>query len=115
VHDITAHDAHTLRKADPAREICRARRTMRIEFDAGDNGTVLMGEIARGTGQARAEIRDLAAAADECTFGQRVDYRQPAVMVLVVGEQIFRCESVEMAAPGLYAGENLSREIGWRL
>ena len=107
LHDVTAHDAHALRKADPSRKIRRARCTMRIEFDASDYRAVLVGEIARRTSEPRAKIRDLAAAADARAFGQRVHDRQPAVVVLVIGKQILRREPVEVAAPGSELRENL--------
>jgi hypothetical protein len=79
----------------------RALDAGRRQLDAGDIGAVTVREIAGGAAEPGAEIGDARVLADRSALRQRIVGGKPAVMILVVREQFFRSEIVEMAAARL--------------
>ena len=65
-----------------------------------------MRQIARRTAQPGTEIDDLAADGDPRAFRQRIVGDKPAIVILVVREQIVRAQSLERAARRLELGED---------
>ena len=107
MHDVTAHDAHALRKTYAACEIGGSWRPVRIEFDTGHDGAVLVSEITCRAGQPCAKIGDLTAGPDVSAFRQGIDHGKAAIVILIERKQILRRKGIEMPSPGLCAGKNL--------
>ena len=95
------------REPDPPRKVPGSRRAVGVQFDAGNECAVFVGQIAGRPAKACAEIRHLAARTDQGALRERIDYRQSSVMVLVVREQVLRRERIEITALRRQAREDL--------
>ena len=106
LHDVAFDDAHLVLQADAPGQLLRAFDARRRQLDAGDIGAIAVREIAGGAAEPGAEIGNARALADPRALRQRIIGGKPAIMILVVREQLFRLEIVEMAAARLELGQN---------
>ena len=91
---------------DAARQIVGAGHARRGEVDAGDVGAIGVGEIARRSAEAGAEVGHAGAGADAGALGQRIVGGEAAVVVLVVREKLLGTQVVEVAAARLQLGQD---------
>src|SRR3954454_442428 len=106
VRHIALDHADAFFEPNKPRQLRRARDAGGRKLDTGDKGTILMREIACRSAQAGAEVDDFGATANVRTSSQRIICMDAAVVVLIVGKQLFRAHSVEAAALCLQLAKN---------
>ena len=95
---IAADDRHPTVQAHQAAEPGGPRGPPGVELDAHDTAAAAAGQEARRAGEPRAQVQYAPVGVDAGQPRERVDGREPAIVVLVIRKEIVRREPSEITA-----------------
>jgi hypothetical protein len=113
--DIAFDNSYPLLKPNQRREFCRSADPPLVQLNPGDIRSEPVRPVARRTTEPGAEVRYAISRSYSRSISESVIGGEPAVMILVVREQVLRREAIEVPALGpelrddLLSGDRMPR------
>jgi hypothetical protein len=97
---IALDNLHPVFKADQRTQFSGSSNTAGVQVNTGDTGPEPVSPISSRSTEPGAEIHDAISRPDFRTISQSLIGGEPAVMILIVGEEVLRLEIVQMPSLG---------------